>query len=40
MMLIAGTVPIKDMPLTQGEARFEGELLDQDKKKNMIVFLT
>ena len=28
MMLIAGTVPIKDMPLTQGESRFEGELLD------------
>jgi NAD(P)H-hydrate repair Nnr-like enzyme with NAD(P)H-hydrate dehydratase domain len=27
MMLIAGTVPIKGLPLTLGEARFEGEFL-------------
>jgi len=27
MMLIAGTVPIKDLPLTMGEVRFEGEFL-------------
>jgi NAD(P)H-hydrate repair Nnr-like enzyme with NAD(P)H-hydrate dehydratase domain len=27
MMLISGTVPIKDLPLTLGEARFEGEFL-------------
>lgn len=27
MMLIAGTIPIKDLPLTMGEARAEGELL-------------
>ena len=26
-MLLSGTVPIKDLPLTLGEARFEGELL-------------
>jgi len=26
-MLISGTVPIKDLPLTSGEARFEGEFL-------------
>lgn len=27
MMLISGTVPIKDLPLTLGEAKFEGEFL-------------